>query len=370
MPPTQRGQYDKLPSGRWRLRWYDEEHERQSETFPSKSAAVRHYRDVIEPQLRGEPVPMPELTLSEFVPLYLERHGAGVRRRTVENLRWRLGVATRAFGGVPLRDLERMSGEIASWRAKLPERSRFGITAALRQALGAAVAWGYCAVNPAKQAGRNPQPSPRPIRAYSAEEVEAISAELSPMYQPLPTFAAATGLRPEEWRATERRDVDRTGRVLNVGRTVSSGEVVELGKTARSRRQVPLSRRALDALDALPPRLDTPLLFPAPDGGLLNLDNFRRREWAPAVEASGVRRPARIYDLRSTYASNALADGVSEFRLARIMGTSGRMIERHYGTLLDGDAAEIAGLLDAGDAKRERDGNEIDDQHRSRRDGA
>ena len=40
-------------------------------------------------------------------------------------------------------------------------------------------------------------------------------------------------------------------------------------------------------------RLDTPLLFPAPGGGLLNLDNFRRREWAPAIEASSVRRPAR-----------------------------------------------------------------------------
>jgi hypothetical protein len=41
-------------------------------------------------------------------------------------------------------------------------------------------------------------------------------------------------------------------------------------------------------------------------------DNFRRREWAPAIEAPGVRRPARIYDLRSTFASNALAKGVGD----------------------------------------------------------
>jgi hypothetical protein len=62
----------------------------------------------------------------------------------------------------------------------------------------------------------------------------------------------------------------------------------------------------------------------------------RRREWAIAVDTSGVATPARIYDLRSTFASNALAAGVTVFELARVMGTSVRMIERHYGTLLDG----------------------------------
>lgn len=350
MPPTQRGQAYKLAPGKWGLRYYDETGARRRKSpFPSKSAALNHYRDVIEPQLRGEAVPPSELTLAEFVPLYLERHAAGVRPRTVEALRWRLGVAVEAFGDIPLRDLERMSGEVASWRAKLPERSRFAITAALRQALGAAVRWGYMGQNPATQAGRNPQPAPRPVRAFTAEEIEAISAELSPIYMPLPVFAAATGLRPEEWQALERRDLDRRERLLNVRRTVSSGEVVELGKTAGSRRQVPLSRRALEALDALPARLDTPLLFPAPSGGLLNLDNFRRRQWAPAIEASGVRTPARIYDLRSTFASNALAAGVSVFQLARIMGSSVRMIERHYGAMLDGSSAEIATQLDVHD---------------------
>lgn len=237
-------------------------------------------------------------------------------------LRWRLSVAEQAFGDIKLRELTKMSADIASWIATLSEGSRYGVTTALRQALDAAVRWGYIGVNPAKRARRSPQPPPRKVRPFTPTELEAIAAELSPRYRPLVAFAAATGLRPEEWQALERRDVDRDYRVLNVCRTVSSGEVVELGKTHGSRRQVPLSQMALDSIGALPARLDTPLLFPAPRGGLLNLDTFRRREWRDAVDAAGIAKPARIYDLRSTFASRALAAGVSVFQLARIMGTS------------------------------------------------
>ena len=142
--------------------------------------------------------------------------------------------------------------------------------------------------------------------------------------------------------------------IVNVQRTVSGGEVVELGKTTRSRRQVPLTTRARDALDAIPPRLDTPLVFPAARGGILNLDNWRRREWTPAIEAGAIRKPARIYDLRSTFASRALGAGVSVFELARVMGTSVQMIERHYGALLDGAGAGIAARLDAFEDEQDR----------------
>jgi hypothetical protein len=42
------------------------------------------------------------------------------------------------------------------------------------------------------------------------------------------------------------------------------------------------------------------------------------------------------------------------FELARIMGTSVQMIERHYGTLLDGSGAGITARLNAMHAARER----------------
>lgn len=353
MPATQRGQVDRIGRGRWRLRWYDRDGDRRTKSpFPSKTAAVAYFRDVVEPTLRGEAAPLPELTLAEFVPMYLDRHAATVRRRTVDTLRERLRHAVRAFGNVPLRHLERMSSDLAAWRTTMPERVQYARMGALRQALEAAVRWGYMDRNPAKLAGRNRQPSPRGIRVFTRAELDALAAELLPAYRPLPAFASSTGLRPEEWQALERRDIDRIARVVSVRRTVSGGEVVELAKTSGSRRQVPLTERATAALAALPPRLDTSLVFSAPQGGPINLDNFRRRVWAPAVEAAGVATPARLYDLRSTFASDALAAGVSVFELARLMGTSVRMIERHYGALLDGAGAEIAARLDRYDRDR------------------
>ena len=142
MPAEQRGEPYRLAKGRWGLRYRDRDgvRKRTKEKFPSKTAAYRHYRDVVEPMLRGE-TPRREHTLAELVELYLDRHAATVRRRTIAELRKRLRYAASAFGDVPLRDLERMGGEIAAWRTQLPERSRYGVTQALRQTLEDTIQW-------------------------------------------------------------------------------------------------------------------------------------------------------------------------------------------------------------------------------------
>jgi integrase len=352
MPADQRGEPRRLADGRYTLRYRDRDGARHNtaEKFPNRTAALRHYRDVIEPRLRGGAVQRRALTLDELVDLYLERHAVHVRPRTIRTLEDRLRHARAAFGNESLEELERMADEIAGWQATLPPRAGHGIAQALRQVLAAGVRWGHLQTNPAKLAGPNPKPPRRAVRAFTHAEIAAISAELHPRWRPLPGFAAATGLRPEEWQALERRDVDLRAGVLHVRRSVSSGQVVELGKTTRSRRQVPLSPRALDALEQIPARLDTPLLFSAERGGLLNLDDFRRREWTPAIEAAAIAKPARVYDLRSTFASNAIAAGVDTFTLARFMGTSSAMIEDHYGVLLPGAAADFAHRLAAFEA--------------------
>lgn len=353
MPATQRGHARRLPSGKWQLRYYDAEGNRKTGgSFKTKTEALDHYRNVVAPRLNGT-APTRDATLREFVEdIYVPRHSKLRQPNTIRAYRERLARPLDVYGDVPLRELERMADELAGFRTTLPARFAHDVMRALRQTCSAAVRWGYMDANPATAAGENPQPPPRAVRAFTFAELDALEAELGSADGPIVAFAAATGLRPQEWLALERREVDRNGRVLRVERVVSAGEVRRGGKTAGSVREVPLSRRALDALDRLPPRLDTALLFPAASGGLRNLTTWRRHAWTPAVEAAGIAKPARIYDLRSTFASNALAAGVTLFELARIMGTSVRMIERSYGTLLGGAHAGIAGRLDALDAER------------------
>jgi nucleotide-binding universal stress UspA family protein len=114
-------------------------------------------------------------------------------------------------------------------RAGLSENSRFRLTSALRQCLGAAVRWRYITRNPAMEAGRNPEPT---------------------------------------------------------------------------------------------------------------------RDWYPALEAARIKKRAP-YQLRHTFATEALAAGISIFELARVMGTSVAMIDRTYGHLARDSEQAIRARLDA-----------------------
>jgi integrase len=345
MPAEQQGSIYRTTNG-FGIRWIDETGRRRRQAgFTSPSKAKAWYRDVERPRMRGETIARPPVTFRAHVDRHLEAHAQISDANTMRVLRERLKRPVDAFGDFQLRELAGMAPEVAAWRTTLPERSGYGIMQAFKQTLEAAVRWGECEKNAAKLAGKNPPPPPRGVQTFTLDEIDRIAVELGPTYGPMIQFASATGLRPEEWIAIERQDVDRAGRVLRVARTHVEGRTKKYGKTSGSVREVPLSNMAVAALDDVPPRLDTRLMFPGPRGAHVNLRNFRRREWHPALDAAGV-PPRRIYDLRSTFASQALAAGVSVFDLAKIMGTSIRMIELHYGALLQGSGDAIRGKLD------------------------
>src|SRR5215203_1863655 len=282
------------------------------------------------------------LTLAELVDTYLAQHD--VQPVTIEKLRYLLSKATAVFGDRKIGELT--SQEIAQWRMNLSPGYRFEATQALRQVLHRAVAWGMLDVNPAKVGVDNParrRKEQHPFESWA--ELETVAAAIGPRYGPMILFAAATGLRPAEWIALEKRDIDRKERVVYVRRAFTRGEL-KIPKTEASMRAVPLQTRALDALDRVKDGYGSPLQFPGDRGGYLDIHHFRPFKWRPAQKAADINPIRRVYDLRHTFATFALRAGISTFDLSRYMGASLTMIDRHYGHLARDGREHAIRLLD------------------------
>ena len=233
---------------------------------------------------------------------------------------------------VRLAELEHMSDEIAAWRTGLPERSGYGIMQALRQCCEAGVGTATWPRNPAKIAGPNPMPKPRETRVFTADELVAIVAEMGPVEAAAVTFAAATGLRPAEWASIERRDVDRTRQ--NAPRARHEDTQVK----ARGSAHQDGARRARSGSARLNSRYVFSTSRRSRDtggAGAVRIAQLPEASLGASDQELQASKPARVYDLRSTFASNALAAGITVFELARIMETSVSMIENYYGTLID-----------------------------------
>ena len=84
-------------------------------------------------------------------------------------------------------------------------------------------AWSFAHARLAR-GGRAPEVTP-----LAWENVLQVAGEIDRRFEHVPVLAAGTGLRPEEWLALERRDIDLEGRVIHVRRVFSSGWVTELG---------------------------------------------------------------------------------------------------------------------------------------------
>jgi integrase len=357
MPAEQHGSIYTTKNGVG-IQWRDETGRRRRQAgFRTEKQARTWFFDVERKRMRGETIAPSPLTLAQLVDEYLDQHIA--EANTIQGLRDRLKLAT---DGIPIekRSKERKHGmgqirvdrldarTVGTWRRRLPEGSAWQAHKALRQLLGYAIRSKLVTENVAA-AVPNPEPKRKEIQVFGFwEELERLADELPPERRSLPHLVAGTGLRPEEWLALERRDVDVKNGVLHVRRVFTHGGVKEYGKQDGSLRRIPIRRRAVEALQGHPWRLDTPLVYPAENGEHLNLNNWRRREWYPALDSAGL--PAVVpYAMRHTFASFAIAAGVSLFYLARLMGTSVEQIDKTYGHLLPESEEYLRRLLDTYD---------------------
>jgi integrase len=237
--------------------------------------------------------------------------------------------------------------EIEAWRLTISEGQRFYVTQALKQTLRWGFEKGHLPTNPGALV-KNRMHVPDEKKPFESwEEIEAVAEELGAIDGVIPIFAAGTGLRPGEWRAvSRRRDLDLKADVPAVAvrrRRTKDGKTVNETKNGGARR-VPLSPRVVEAIQSLPHRLDTDLLFPSAKGGYLDLHNFATRQWRPALDGAGLARRG-LNMLRHTYATFLIAEGVDTFTISRVMGTSMKMIDDTYGHLLEGATVDVHAAL-------------------------
>lgn len=341
----------KRTAGGWAIRYRDGQGVRhQKGGFRTKAEA----KVVLDEELRKArlgPLYRPDVTLKELVDAFLDQYQGAPSSK--DRLDQYLGKATAKFGDRPVSQINAL--DVSRWRAGLPDTMRHGALRSLRQALGAAQKWQWIERNVALDVP-NPMHARQEFVPFDTwDEVEAVAHELGP-FGPLAIFSVGTGVRPEEAFGAEWVDVDLEAGVFTVRRSFAKGRLKPYAKTARSRRRIPLRAKVIDALESLHPREG--ILFPASGGGRINIDNWRRREWAPALIAAGVEH-RRIYDMRHTFATWSLAAGMSIFTLARRMGTSVQMIDQTYGHLARDAEDQDRGLLDRYDTAENARGHVV-----------
>jgi integrase len=276
----------------------------------------------------GERYAVKPTSFDDLCDRFLDSHQG--EANTIDTLYWRLHSARKAFGALRVDRIR--TQDIETWRRTQTPAGRYGCTKAVSQAMNYAVAIGMLDANIVKKIDNKP-PKRTEVETFSVQEVELIVDELrDPVHKAIVIVLAYTGLRPEELLPLERGDIDRKNGLLHVRRVYVNGGMRATGKTDNSLRAVPLPRRAIEAIDAMPARLGSRLLFPAKGGGIVNWGTWRRRFWKPALEAAGLeyRRP---YALRHSYATWSIAAGTPLFELADCMGTSVLMLDQVYGHL-------------------------------------
>jgi integrase len=148
------------------------------------------------------------------------------------------------------------------------------------------------------------------------------------------TFAD-TGMRIQDVLPLRRSDLDRREMVFHARRTVSLGEIQEgtkrdhlLNTANPSGRVAPCPPSLLALIDAIPPRIDTELLYPAPQGRLWNMRNFYRDLWYPTQRAAGL--DIRPHEMRHSFLTLLVAAGVDLADLSQMAGHDLETLVSHY----------------------------------------
>jgi integrase len=196
----------------------------------------------------------------------------------------------------------------------------------LHSAFKQAVNWGMLARNPA-EAVELPRKRRKEMQAFSPEDAARfLEATAGDRLHALFVVALFTGMRPSEYLALKWCDVDLQKGSLSIQRSlVESGKGCQMRidetKTAHSRRSIPLPpsvvrvltdqrrRQAEERLAGGANYQNQDFVFAKQLGDPYQNFNLIRRNFKRALNAAGLPKTIRLYDLRHSCATLMLAQG-------------------------------------------------------------
>ena len=355
---------EKLPTGKFRARWFDPTGTQRSKSFDRERDAVRFLRNVQSDIDRGVYVDdkAAKITFGEWAEHYMALAEKRLARTSFARDRSYLDnhVLPR-WGKVRLGRITRM--DVDRWIAELSEegqsvRTKGGslspgtiekIYQVFRKIIVAAYDDGRIARSPCPEHPPIPRKKRKPVRFLDEDQVVDLASRIHGRYEAMIYVGAYGGFRIGELCALRVDDIDWDRGTIRVdeGLTDVGGLVAfEDPKTERAFRTVPMADLALEHLHT---HLDAhveggdvrALLFTSPGGGILRPTNWRSRFFNPAVKAARL-EPLTPHDLRHTAASLFISAGANPWMLAEVLGhTDTRMIDRVYGHLFDKDREQL-----------------------------
>lgn len=377
------GTVGQLPSGRWRVRWVDQDGVRRSapRLFDTEPEATGYLNAVLAKLAEADLLPVGGLTLKSWGATCLDRwEKLGKRANSTDRNRFKCWIESWEVAARPMAGVERSEvqdrvddlyacmkhktygkGQLLEGAEPISIQSVKHIVTLMRRMFKAAVRAGKIPDHPMKDLElRKDERTHEPWTYLTlAEQLALLQCEKIPAVDRLCiAFTMGTGLRSGEYMNLELADVHAFGEEPHiVVRYGSKKKTTKNGKV----RVVPLFGIALAAARAwlayLPeyaPENPLGLMWPTPRGCRRVKSSRRTAAWHKHLELAGIvaekrhdGRPVRWHDLRHTCAS-ALVSGMwgkrrwTLYEVKELLGHSSIKVTERYAHLAKGAIAEIA----------------------------
>lgn len=207
---------------------------------------------------------------------------------------------------------------------------------------------GYLPLNPYRQL-KSKESEREEYVPFTVDEMRKILTQIAvkrPDLERFYRFLFLSGCRPAEIIGLRWTDIDTVRGVINISSVLARGTSgcaspasrVRKGTKTGKPRKIALSPELDTLLEECPKGFE--LVFTSATGKPIDDRNALNRVWKPCLELAGV--PYRVpYNTRHTVASQLLSQGVPLFTVARTLGTSPAMLDRHYGHLTESDLPSV-----------------------------